>query len=197
MSNNQIEDLIYIFSKLPGLGLRSARRIVLHLLKNKDLRMNLLIQSLIETYQTTHNCKVCNNIDVEEICKICSDSARDTTSLVIVENVSDLWAIERSKIFKGKYHILGGALSAGKGISPDDLGLPLLLKRIKDCDIKEIIIATNSNLDGQTTAFFITEYLRDFDIKISRLASGIPIGGELEYLDEGTVSAAFNLRQPF
>lgn len=195
--NNEIEQLIYLFSKLPGLGNRSARRIILHLLQDKDVRLKGLIEGMVSASAKIGKCKTCGNIDTSHECSICRSSSRDDAVIAIVETVAELWAIERSGIFKGKYHVLGGALSAGSGHNPNDLRLPELMQRCLEHHVKEIIIATNSTLDGQTTAYFITEYFKDHQIKISRLASGIPLGGELDYLDEGTLSAAITLRQPF
>lgn len=194
---NSIEKLIYLFSKLPGLGTRSARRIVLYLLKDRYVRMDLLSDSLKEVSANIKDCKICYNLDDQEICEICRNDERDNNLIAIVETVADLWAIERSGIFFGKYHVLGGGLSANSNNKPENLRLDSLKSRIIEFDIKEVIIATNATLDGQTTAFYITEFLSDLDIKISRLASGIPMGGELDYLDEGTLSAALSQRQPF
>jgi recombination protein RecR len=197
MKHNQIEDLIYIFSKLPGLGARSARRIVLHLLKDKEIRMPSLIQTLNDAYKSSKLCNICNNLDTQEICQICTNPYRDDSQIIVVETVADLWAMERSNSFKGKYHVLGASLSASKGSMPETMGLNKLRNRIIENEVREIIIANSSTLDGQTTAFFIADYLSDLNLKLSRLASGIPIGGELEYLDDGTLSAALKLRQDF
>lgn len=194
---SDIEKLIYLFSKLPGLGSRSARRIVLHLLQDPEIRLTNLIDILSATKDNIVNCKICGNLDNISPCNICSDETRMKDVIAIVESVADLWAMERSGIYKGYYHILGGALSAARGVNPDSLRLPALLKRCMDLDVQEVIIATNATTEGQTTAFFITDYLKDYKFHISRLASGIPVGGELDYLDEGTLSAAFSLRQPF
>jgi recombination protein RecR len=195
--DNEINKLIYLFSKLPGLGQRSARRIVLHLLQDPDVRLKGLIELLQTTSEKITTCSTCGNLDNHSPCSICIDDGRMKDVIAIVETVADLWAMERSGIYNGYYHVLGGALSAARGISPDSLRLPALLKRCMDNDVQEIIIATNSTVDGQTTAFFITEYFKDYKFHISRLASGIPVGGELDYLDEGTLSAAFSLRQSF
>lgn len=192
-----IDNLIFIFSKLPGLGPRSARRIILYLLEDKEHRIKLLVDTLNNSLENIKFCNICYNLDSSDPCSICLDEKRDKSSIAIVENIADLWAIERSNSFKGVYHVLGCTLSANSGYKPEDLRLETLIARIKDEDVKEVIVATNSTLDGQTTAFYITEYLKDLEIKISRLASGIPIGGELDYLDEGTLSAALSLRQPF
>lgn len=195
--NSSIDNLIYIFSKLPGLGPRSARRIVLHLLEDKESRIQLIIDSLADSIEKIKFCNICFNLDSSDPCIICTDETRDNSSIAIVENIGDLWALERSGSYKGKYHVLGSSLNASNNNKPTDLKLDKLVERIKNSEIKEVIIATNSTLDGQTTAFYITEFLKDLDIKISRLASGIPVGGELDYLDEGTLSAALSLRQPF
>ena len=194
---NEIEQLIYLFSKLPGLGQRSARRIILHLLQDKDVRLKNLIEGLTHAACRISKCEVCGNIDSANICTICVSDKRDKSVIAIVETVAELWAIERSGIFNGSYHVLGSPLSASARQTPSELKLLELLNRCKNDKVEEIIIATNATLEGQTTAYFITEYFKDFKIKISRLASGIPIGGELDYLDEGTLSAAINLRQPF
>jgi recombination protein RecR len=194
---NEIDQLIYLFSKLPGLGPRSARRLVLHLLKDKETRMQTLINSLNDAYNKITECNNCRNLDVASPCRICTNHDRDKEVIAIVETVADLWAIERSHMFKGLYHVLGGTLSAGHGNTPTELGLQQLKTRIEANNIKEVIIATNSTLEGQTTAFFITDFLKDLDIKISRLGSGIPMGGELDYLDEGTLTAAFASRHLF
>ncbi len=191
------DELIYLFSKLPGLGTRSARRIVLHLLQDKDLRLKGLIEGLEGAFSKIKLCVICNNIDYDIKCRVCENDARSDEMIAIVETVTDLWAIERSDGFKGRYHVLGSTLAKVKDQSSENLGLPNLLARCKKNNTKELIIATNATLEGQTTAYFITEYFKNYPIKISRLASGIPIGGELDYLDEGTVLAAFDSRKAF
>lgn len=196
-SESDIDKLIYLFSKLPGLGSRSARRIVLHLLQDPDVRLKNLIDILSTTKENITTCGICGNLDSSDPCNICSDTSRMTDVIAVVETVADLWAMERSGVYRGYYHVLGGALSAAKGTNPESLRLPALMKRCMELDVQEVIIATNSTTEGQTTAFYITEYLKDCKFHISRLASGIPMGGELDYLDEGTLSAAFSLRQPF
>jgi recombination protein RecR len=197
--NNEIERLISLFAKLPGLGQRSARRIVLHLLQEPELRLRGLAESLLSACDRICMCDICGNLDTLSICSICSDEVRDHGVIAVVETVSDLWAMERSNTFRGKYHILGGSLSASRGVAPDFLRLPQLAQRCTDHSVKEVIIATNATIEGQTTAFYIMEYLKkQIDgLYISRLASGIPIGGELDYMDDGTLSAALNLRQNF
>jgi recombination protein RecR len=197
MKQNKIDKLIYIFSKLPGLGSRSAKRVVLHLIKYKDNLMLPLSDALLDTANAIEFCKACGNLDEGDTCRICADPNRNQTSICIVETVADLWALEKSNVYKGLYHILGGTLSAFYERTPNEVNIDQLVSRIENSKIEEVIIATNATLDGQTTAFYITEKLRPYNIKVSRLASGIPIGGELDYLDEGTITAAFNLRQKF
>ena len=197
MKKNPVEKLVYLLSKLPGLGPRSARRLCLYLLQDKETRVKLLINALQETFDNTKECEICSNIDSETPCNICTNEARDKAIIAVVETVAESWAIERSGIFKGKYHILGGTLSSTSKSSPEELGLDRLKDRITQDKIEEVIIATNATLEGQTTAFFIMDYLQEFDIKISRLASGIPVGGELDYLDEGTLTAAIASRQSY
>ncbi|PCJ29291.1 MAG: recombination protein RecR [Rickettsiales bacterium] len=191
------DQLIYLFSKLPGLGARSARRIVLHLLQDKDLRLSGLIDGLQDAAERMKNCKICGNIDYTELCSICSDETRDGSIIAVVETVAELWAVERSEIFKGRYHVLGSTLSGSTIKNPNILKLPELLDRCARNNVRELILATNSTLDGQTTSYFIAEYFKDSNIDISRLASGIPVGGELDYLDEGTLSAALESRKSF
>lgn len=195
--NSGPDELIYLFSKLPGLGTRSARRIVLHLLQDKELRLRGLIEGLQNAANKINICSICYNIDYDHICSICADSSRSESIIAIVETVAELWAIERSGMFKGKYHVLGSCLSHNSMPTPGDFKLPSLLARCTNNLTRELVIATNATLDGQTTAYFISEYFKDHQVKISRLASGIPIGGELDYLDEGTLSAAFERRIPF
>lgn len=192
-----VEQLIYLFSKLPGLGTRSARRIVLHLLQDKDVRLKGLIQGLEDAYHKITRCIICGNLDYEEKCKICSNPNRNDSIITIVETVAELWAVERSHMFQGRYHVLGMCASASSSRDPGQLRLPQLLERCRIASTKELIIATNSTLEGQTTAYFITEFFKELPINISRLASGIPVGGELDYLDEGTLSAAFTSRHKF
>ena len=170
---------------------------MLHLLQDKDLRLSGLIQGLQEAASKITVCRICGNIDYDDICRICSDSSRSDKIIAVVETVAELWAIERSGSFKGRYHVLGGTIAASKNRSPDDLRLPKLILRCNQGQSTELIIATNSTLDGQTTAYFIIEYFKEHPVKISRLASGIPIGGELDYLDEGTLCAALESRTPF
>ncbi len=193
-SPNAIEQLIFLFAKLPGLGRRSARRIVLYLMQD-EVRIKGLSTQLMSVVNEIKECEYCGNLDQGSVCTICQHSERDSSIIAVVESVADLWALERSKIFKGHYHVLGGTLSAAGNNTPETLKLPKLLYRIQKNKVKEIILATNSTLDGQMTSFFIMDYLKSQCLKISKLASGIPLGGELDYLDEGTLSTALKFRQ--
>jgi recombination protein RecR len=191
---NDLDKLINYISKLPGVGKRSARRIALHLLKNKEGLMMPLSASLKTTAENIRTCSACGNYDVSDPCNICTDIKRDKTILCVVENVSDLWAIEKGSVYRGQYHILGGVLSAIDNITPQDLRLDKLALRLKQ-GISEVIIATNATLEGQTTAHYIAHNIQSEGIKVTRLAHGIPLGGELDYMDEGTISTAFSARK--
>ena len=196
MSNNQdIDILIALMAKLPGLGPRSARRAVLHLIKKRDILLSPLSDAIYNVAQTARECLSCGNIDTEDICEICINSKRGNGQICVVEDVSDLWAMERSNVFKGRYHVLGGNLSALDGIGPDELRIPHLVKRVKGENINEIILALNATVDGQTTAHYIADQLDEMDVAVTSLAQGVPIGGELDYLDDGTISAALNARK--
>ena len=196
MSNNQdIDILIALMAKLPGLGPRSARRAVLHLIKKRDILLSPLSDAIYNVAQTARECLSCGNIDTKDICEICINSKRGNGQICVVEDVSDLWAMERSNVFKGRYHVLGGNLSALDGIGPDELRIPHLVKRVKGENINEIILALNATVDGQTTAHYIADQLDEMDIAVTSLAQGVPIGGELDYLDDGTISAALNARK--
>jgi recombination protein RecR len=189
-----IDQLINAIGKLPGLGPRSAQRITLKLLREPEKLLTPLLQSLQEVQQSVVSCEVCGNLDVTSPCPICCDERRDAGTICIVEDVADLWAIERGGMFRGRYHVLGGTLSAIDGRGPDALGIPKLLKRISQGEIREIILATNNTLEGQTTAHYLQEALEPFHLTLTRLAQGIPVGGELDYLDEGTLGAALMSR---
>ena len=196
MSNNQdIDILIALMAKLPGLGPRSARRAVLHLIKKRDILLSPLSDAIYNVAQTARECLSCGNIDTKDICEICINSKRGNGQICVVEDVSDLWAMERSNVFKGRYHVLGGNLSALDGIGPDELRIPHLVKRVKGVNINEIILALNATVDGQTTAHYIADQLDEMDVAVTSLAQGVPIGGELDYLDDGTISAALNARK--
>ncbi len=189
---SEIERLIQLLSKLPGLGPRSARRAALALLKKRDTLLEPLAASLREAADAILTCAVCGNLDTQSPCAICSDSRRDPHILCVVEDVADLWALERASVFRGRYHVLGGALSALDGVTPDRLNVGGLLERVKH-NVEEVILAMNATVEGQTTAHYLMDLLGD--MKVTRLAHGVPVGGELDYLDEGTLSAAFKARR--
>jgi recombination protein RecR len=194
----EIERLIQLLARLPGLGPRSARRAALHLVKRKDALMVPLAGAMAEAVEAVGICSTCGNIDTSDPCHVCSDPRRDHSMIIVVEDVSDLWALERANDAGGSmnalYHVLGGTLSPLDGIGPDDLSIPALVDRAQDDAVSEIIIAVNATVEGQTTAHFITDRLEGADVAISRLAHGVPVGGELDYLDEGTLSAALRAR---
>lgn len=194
-NNSDIDTLIALMAKLPGLGPRSARRAVLHLVKKRSILLNPLADALFSVAQTVRECTQCGNIGTSDICNICDNPKRANQQLCIVEDVSDLWAMERAVVFKGRYHVLGGSLSALDGIGPEELRIPLLVERVKAENISEVILALNATVDGQTTAHYIADQLEDMEIEISLLAQGVPIGGELDYLDDGTISAALAARK--
>ena len=194
MINSEIDHLVRLISKLPGLGLRSARRIVLHLLNNKEKEMLVLSDEIKDVAERVKFCVICGNMDTSEECYICKDEKRDVSTICVVENVGDLWAIERSGVFSGKYHVLGGVLSALDNIGPDDLKISQLVQRAKSEKIKEVILANSATVDGQTTAHYIADQLSSTDIILSRLAQGLPMGGELDFLDDGTITQALRAR---
>ena len=194
MINSEIDHLVRLISKLPGLGLRSARRIVLHLLNNKEKEMLVLSDEIMDVAERVKFCVICGNMDTSEECYICKDEKRDVSTICVVENVGDLWAIERSGVFSGKYHVLGGVLSALDNIGPDDLKIGQLVQRAKSEKIKEVILANSATVDGQTTAHYIADQLSSTDIILSRLAQGLPMGGELDFLDDGTITQALRAR---
>tara|TARA_B100001564_G_scaffold299709_1_gene266300 strand:- start:156 stop:752 length:597 start_codon:yes stop_codon:yes gene_type:complete len=194
----ELEALVQLLGKLPGIGQRSARRMVLHLVTNKDRTLYPLIDCLKHVAQTVKICSNCGNIDSCDPCSICSNTKRNQhNQLCVVEEVADLWAIERSQTFSGRYHVLGGTLSAIDGRGPEDLNIDKLVHKIANENISEVILATNATVDGQTTAHYIAQRLTGINTTISRLAHGIPIGGELDYMDEGTLSAALDARKAF
>lgn len=190
-----IEALIDLMSRLPGLGPRSARRAVLAMLKRREALMAPLAQALATVALTARDCTICGNIGTAEICPICADPARATGEICVVEDVADLWAMERSRAFKGRYHVLGGTLSALDSIGPDQLRIPALVARVRDEGIGEVILALNATVDGQTTAHYIADALEGSAARITSLAQGVPIGGELDYLDDGTIGAALRARR--
>jgi len=194
--NSPLDQLISLFAKLPGLGPRSARRAVLHLIRHREKLLAPLIASLTYTDGSIRTCSICGNLDTSDPCPICSDAKRDPSQICVVEEIADLWAIERSRTFRGRYHVLGGTLSALDGRGPDQLNIESLVSRARAPEIREVILATNATVEGQTTAHYISDRLSDCEVHISRLAHGIPMGGELDYLDDGTLGAAFKARLP-
>jgi recombination protein RecR len=193
----EIEHLIQLLAKLPGLGPRSARRAALHLIQKKDQLLGPLTRALEAAEERVGVCSVCGNVDTVDPCSICADPRRDRATLVVVEDVADLWALERAGAINARYHVLGGTLSALDGVGPEDLAIDGLVRRAAEDGVKEVILAVNATVDGQTTAHFITDQLAPTGVMISRLAHGVPVGGELDYLDEGTLSAAIRSRTPF
>ncbi|MEL6172199.1 MAG: recombination mediator RecR [Pseudomonadota bacterium] len=194
-STQDIEALIEMMSKLPGLGPRSARRAVLHMIRKRTLLLSPLADLMQQVAATARECLNCGNIGTTDICDICTDEKRANGMLCVVEDVADLWAMERAAVFKGRYHVLGGTLSALDQIGPEQLRIPKLLDRVVAEEITEVILALNATIDGQTTAHYIAEQLED-RVTITSLAQGVPIGGELDYLDDGTISAALSARKP-
>jgi recombination protein RecR len=196
-SGPEIERLIQLFGKLPGLGPRSARRVILHLVKNREKLLAPLAAALLEAEDKIKICSTCGNIDTTDPCLICADPRRDPHIICVVEEVGDLWALERAQAWNGQYHVLGGTLSALGGVRPEDLSIGQLVDRAAEQGVKEVILATNATVEGQTTAHYITEQLKHRGIVTSRLAHGVPVGGELDYLDEGTLTQAIKARRPF
>ena len=190
----EIETLIEMMAKLPGLGPRSARRAVLHLIKKRALLMTPLADAMHAVAATARECLNCGNITTADLCEICAAEKRATGEICVVEDVADLWAMERAGVFKGRYHILGGTLSALDAVGPEDLGIPKLEDRVAAERVTEVILALNATIDGQTTAHYIADRLED-RVKVTSLAQGVPIGGELDYLDEGTITAALRARK--
>jgi recombination protein RecR len=188
--------LIQVMGRLPGLGPRSARRLVLHLLKRRESAFTPLLAALTAVAETVETCAVCGNLDTQNPCAICRDDTRNPALLCVVEDVDDLWAMERTNAFNGTYHVLGGLLSALDGMGPEELGLGRLRTRVQSGAVQEVILALSATVDGQTTAHTIVDTLHDCDISLSRLAHGVPMGGELEYLDDGTLAQAFRARCP-
>ncbi|MFT3687885.1 recombination mediator RecR [Paenirhodobacter sp.] len=192
---DEIEGLIALMARLPGLGPRSARRAVLHLLRKRVQVMAPLAAAMGAVAEHARDCPVCGNISTGEICAICADPDRATGEICVVEDIADLWAMERGHAFKGRYHVLGGVLSALDAVGPEELGIPRLIDRIRAEDIREVILALNATVEGQTTAHYIAEALEPTGVRITTLAQGVPIGGELDYLDDGTISAALRARR--
>ncbi len=196
MASPEIDRLTQALARLPGLGPRSARRAVLYLLKKREGAMVPLLEALALVNENLSTCGVCGNVDTTDPCGICRDVRRDSRMLCVVEDVPDLWALERSRLFPGKFHVLGGRLSALEGVRPEDLNIAPLLARISEGGIDEVVLAMNATLEGQTTAHYIAEKLETSPVRITQLAHGLPVGGELDYLDDGTLAQALRARRP-
>jgi len=190
----EIERLIQLLARLPGLGPRSARRAALQLIKKREGLMAPLAHALTDVLDKVVECQVCGNVDVCDPCTVCSDAGRDRRLLVVVADVGDLWALERAAALNARYHVLGGVLSPLDGVGPDDLNMAKLVARVHDEGVAEVVLALGATVDGQTTAHYVTDLLRDLPVRVTRLAQGVPVGGELDYLDEGTLSAAIRAR---
>jgi len=193
----EIERLVQLLARLPGLGPRSARRAVLHLIRKREELLGPLGEAMRVAHERILTCKTCGNIDTSDPCAICSDARRDPGILVIVETVADLWALERAGLLAARYHVLGGVLSPLDGVGPNELNLASLVQRVSDGGLREAIIAVNATVDGQTTAHYLADLLAPLGVKTTRLAHGVPVGGELDYLDEGTLAAALERRTAF
>jgi recombination protein RecR len=192
----EIERLIQLLAKLPGLGPRSARRAALHLIKNRERLLVPLASAMAEARDKVTVCSQCGNVDTVDPCTLCTDPRRDRTIMCVVEEVGDLWALERAGAWSGLYHVLGGTLSAIEGVRPEDLSIGPLIERAGTGEVKEVVVALNATVEGQTTAHYITEQLKSMGIATTRLAHGVPVGGELDYLDEGTLTQAIRARRP-
>jgi recombination protein RecR len=196
MASQEIEQLTQALARLPGLGPRSARRAVLHLLKKRETALVPLLRALETVGEKLSTCEICGNVDTSNPCGVCTDAKRDLRSLCVVEEVADLWALDRSRLFPGKFHVLGGRLSALDGVRPEDLGVDTLIARVSGGEIDEVVLAMNATLEGQTTAHYLAERLESYPVRITQLAHGLPVGGELDYLDEGTLAQALRARRP-
>ncbi len=196
MASPEIEALTQALSRLPGLGPRSARRAVLHLLKKRETALDPLLSALGAVSRNLATCGTCGNVDTSDPCQICADPRRDARSLCVVEEVADLWALDRSRLFPGRFHVLGGRLSALEGVRPEDLRIDKLVARISAGGIDEVVLAMNATLEGQTTAHYIAERIETYPVRVTQLAHGLPVGGELDYLDEGTLAQALRARRP-
>lgn len=196
MASPEIEALTVALSRLPGLGPRSARRAVLHLMKRRETALGPLLEALTRVQERLVTCGTCGNVDTRDPCAICSDPRRDDRSLCVVEEVSDLWALERSRLFPGRFHVLGGRLSALEGVRPEDLAIDSLVRRVEAGGVDELVLAMNATLEGQTTAHYLAERVERYPVRVTQLAHGLPVGGELDYLDEGTLAQALRARRP-
>lgn len=196
MASTEIDALTHALARLPGLGPRSARRAVLHLLKRRETALAPLIAALQRVEAALSTCGRCGNVDTSDPCAICADPRRDAAALCVVEEVADLWALDRARLFPGRYHVLGGRLSALDGVRPEDLTIDMLVGRVARGGIEEVVLAMNATLEGQTTMHYVAERLEALPVRVTQLAHGMPIGGELDYLDEGTLAQALRLRRP-
>ena len=196
MASQEIETLAQALARLPGLGPRSARRAVLWLVKRRETALAQLVAALGEVQERLVECRTCGNVDTQDPCGICADPRRDMRALCVVEDVADLWALDRARLFTGRYHVLGGRLSALDGVGPEDLSIGKLIERVAQGGIDEVVLAMNATLEGQTTAHYIAERLEAYPVRITQLAHGLPVGGELDYLDEGTLAQALRARRP-
>jgi recombination protein RecR len=196
MASQEIETLAQQLARLPGLGPRSARRAVLWLIKRRDSSLGALVEALAAVRDGLVECATCGNVDTIDPCAICADPRRDARALCVVEDVSDLWALDRARLFTGRYHVLGGRLSALEGVRPEDLSIGALIARVSAGGLDEVVLAMNATLEGQTTAHYIAERLEGLPVRVTQLAHGLPVGGELDYLDEGTLAQALRARRP-
>lgn len=196
MASQEIEALSSALARLPGLGPRSARRAVLWLVKNRENALPALLEALAGVSETLVECGTCGNVDTRDPCGICADTKRDARALCVVEDVADVWALDRARLFQGRYHVLGGKLSALDGIGPEDLNIASLMERVAEGAVDEVVLAMNATLEGQTTAHYLAERLEEHNLRVTQLAHGLPVGGELDYLDEGTLAQALRARRP-
>lgn len=194
LAGPEIEKLIQLLARVPGLGPRSARRAALFLIKKKEALLKPLGLAMQDAAEKIRICSVCGNVDTSDPCSVCTDPRRDQSTIIVVEDVSDLWALERAGTMQVKYHVLGGHLSPLDGIGPDDLNIAGLVNRVAEGNVKEVILAVNATIEGQTTAHYLIDQLHSYPVKITRLAHGVPVGGELDYLDDGTLAAALRAR---
>jgi recombination protein RecR len=196
MASTEIDALTQALARLPGLGPRSARRAVLHHLKKREVALSPLLRALEAVEARLATCTICGNVDTQDPCTVCTDSRRDTRLLCVVEEVADLWALDRTRLFPGRFHVLGGRLSALEGIRPEDLAIDTLVGRVAAGGIDEVVLAMNATLEGQTTAHYIADRMEQLPVRLTQLAHGLPVGGELDYLDEGTLAQALRARRP-
>ncbi|MEK8094190.1 recombination mediator RecR [Methylocystis sp. IM3] len=193
----EIERLVQLLARLPGLGPRSARRAALHLMRKREELLGPLADAMRVARERIVACSICGNLDTSDPCTVCRDARRDPSIVIVVETVADLWALERAALLDARYHVLGGVLSPLDGVGPDDLSIAGLIERVRSGGIREVVLAVNATVDGQTTAHYIADLLGPFGVKVTRLAHGVPVGGELDYLDEGTLAAALARRTVF